>query len=199
MTLHHIFEIFIVLHIIGGAPGLISFWVPIAGRKGGALHRNWGRFFTFSMLFTGTMAICMASLTLMAPMETHPGLVSHPDFSDPALVRGIFGWMMLYLAILTINLAWYGWRCIANRGDHLAHRRPFNMALQVILTVASANCAIQGILIGQPMMIGISMVGFATVATNLWFILKDRPEPIGNAAPPIPGEINRQDRKIEHH
>ncbi|MEO1252791.1 MAG: hypothetical protein AAFW81_10645 [Pseudomonadota bacterium] len=177
MTTHHLFETLIALHIIGGVPGLISFWAPIATKKGGQRHRFWGGVFTASMLFTGAMAIGMSSLTLLAPIATHPKLVSHPEFSDPALIRGIFGWMMLYLAILTINLAWYGWRATRNKANHSLNRGPFNMALQAILGVAALNCAIQGILIGQPMMIGISFVGFATVGTNLWFILRDAPRP----------------------
>ena len=51
------------------------------------------------------------------------------------------------------------------------------MVLQAVLMISAANCAIQGVIIGQPMMIGISFVGFATVATNLWFILKEKPGP----------------------
>lgn len=178
MTLHHAFEWMIALHIASGAPGLVAFWLPIMAKKGAGLHKVAGRVFTFAMMFTGTVAISMSVTTLFAPMETHPQLLLHPEFSDPALVRGIFGWMMLYLAILTINLAWFGWRCIRNRADHARNRGPVNMALQVILLAASANCAVQGVLIGQAMMVGISMVGFATVATNLWFILKRKPGPV---------------------
>lgn len=175
MSVLHFFEILIALHIISGAPGLLTFWAPVIAKKGGGRHVFWGRIFTYAMLFTGTMATMMATTTLIAPMETHPQLVDHPEFSDPALVRGIFGWMMLYLAILTINLAWYGWRCITNRQNHLANRHWFNLVLQGLLTIASLNCAIQGIRIWQPMMIGISFVGFATVGTNLFFILRDKP------------------------
>ncbi|MEO1029402.1 MAG: hypothetical protein AAFX02_10135 [Pseudomonadota bacterium] len=94
------------------------------------------------------------------------------------MIRGIFGWMMLYLAILTINLTWYGWRCIKNRNNHLANRGPVNVGLQVILLIVSINCAVQGLLIGQLMMVGMSTIGFATVGTNWWFIRKDHPSPI---------------------
>lgn len=178
MSTHQIFEILIALHIAAGAPGLVIFWVAVLSRKGGGIHKYWGRIFAVSMLFAATMAVFMSSMTLVAPVETHPHLLHHPELHDPVLIRGIFGWMMLYLAILTINLAWYGWRAVSNRANHMANRAPLNMALQVILTIASANCAIQGILIGQPMMIGISIVGFATVGTNLWFIMRDRPGPM---------------------
>jgi hypothetical protein len=43
------------------------------------------------------------------------------------------------------------------------------------VTLAAANCAFQGWLIGQPLMLGISIVGFATTATNLRYLYKARP------------------------
>jgi len=178
MSTHHLFEILIACHIAAGLPGLISFWVPIATKKGSRFHKFWGRAFTSMMLFTGSVAMAMATMTVLAPMKTHPQLVDHPEFSDPQLVQGIFGWMMLYLAILTINLAWYGWLVVRNKRDHTKNLAWHNVTLQIILTIASINCAYQGVAIGQPMMIGISMVGFATVGTNLWFMFNKNPTPL---------------------
>lgn len=37
----------VALHILTG--GLVSFRVPIVGRKGGTHHRKWGRIFTWLM------------------------------------------------------------------------------------------------------------------------------------------------------
>lgn len=178
MSVHDLFIVLVAIHITTGAPGLIGFWVPVFAKKGGDRHRWWGRIFSVLMLITGTVAMMMAALTLIAPMPTHPHLVEHPDFSDPVLVRGIFGWMMFYLGLLTVNLTWYGWACAVNKREQRKNQTPLNWALQAALFVASANCAIQGVLIGQPMMIGISMVGFATVATNVWFLMKSAPSPI---------------------
>jgi len=175
MSTLHLFETFIILHIVFGAPGLISFWVPVIGKKGSALHKNWGKAFVIMMLVTASCAIGMSTLTLLDPIHTHPKLMDHAELSDPVLIRGIFGSMMLYLAVLTINLTWYGWLCIRNRRDHSKNRAWHNMLLQAALLTLSANCTWQGILIQQPMMIGISIVGYATVGTNLWFILRDQP------------------------
>jgi len=178
MTEHDLFIVLIAIHITTGAPGLIGFWVPVFAKKGGERHRWWGRVFSVLMLITGTVAMMMSSLTLIAPMPTHPHLVDHPEFSDPALVQGIFGWMMLYLGLLTVNLTWYGWQCAINKRDQRKNQTVLNWGLQAALLAASANCAVQGVLISQPMMIGISMVGFATVATNAWFLVKADPSPI---------------------
>jgi hypothetical protein len=166
------FHAVVSAHIVTGAIGLFAFWVPIFARKGGASHRLWGKVFTLSMLATGGIAIAISSLTLADPVGTHP----HLEF-EPALIEGIFGWMMLYLAILTINLAWYGWSCIRGRRAHAVNRQPLNLFLQAAVTVSAANCAWHGLLLGQSLMIGISFVGFATAATNLWFIYKPRRGP----------------------
>jgi hypothetical protein len=167
-----VFEIFLVGHILAGATGLVSFWVPILSGKGGVMHRRWGRVFTWCMLITGSFAIGMAICTLIAPLETHPKL------DDAALVRGVFGWMMLYLAILTINLAWYGLLCIRNRRQHDANREWRNVTLQVVLMIAALNCAWQGFLIDQVLMMGISIVGVAAVLTNVAFMYARRPSRI---------------------
>ena len=161
------FHAVVSAHIVTGAIGLLVFWVPILARKGGTGHRLWGSVFTWSMIATGTIAIGISSLTIHDPVGTHP----HLEFA-PALITGIFGWMMLYLAILTINLAWYGRSCIRGRRDHQINRRPVNLILQAAVTITAANCAWHGLMLGQALMIGISLVGFATAATNLWFIYK---------------------------
>jgi hypothetical protein len=165
------FDIFIAIHITAGSVGLLSFWVPVVSRKGGRDHRRWGRVFTWCMLVTGCAAIGISFCTLVAPLETHPQL------SDAAWIRGIFGWMMLGLAILTINLAWYGWLCVLNRNDHRRNLEWRNLLLQYLLIAASANCAWQGLRIGQPLMFGMPAIGFATAFTNLYFLYKPRRGP----------------------
>jgi len=166
--IHMLHDIFVACHILIGSIGLVAFWVPVVGRKGARLHRDWGKVFAVSMLAVGMLAIGISGTTLLDPVGTHP----HMDFA-PEFIAGIFGWMMLYLAILTINLVWYGLCCIANKREHRANRDWRNLALQAILLVASINCAVRGVLLAQPLMIGISTIGFATVGTNLWFIFSD--------------------------
>jgi hypothetical protein len=174
-----IFHTFVAVHIATGATGLVTFWMPVLAGKGNERHKYWGRIFTAMMVVTGTVAMGMATMTLLYPMETHPHLINHEVFSDPENVRVVFGWMMLYLAILTVNLAWYGWMCVTNkRLHHQLNRGRVNLFLQVLLSVAAANCIWQGMKLGQPLVMGMSLVGFATVATNLWFIFHPRPGPV---------------------
>lgn len=166
------FHAVVLAHIATGSVGLVAFWVPVVARKGGDRHKAWGRVFTWSMLVTGAIAVGIATLTLLDPIGTHP----HLDFPEP-LIAGIFGWMMLYLALLTMNLAWYGWECIQQRRHHAGHRSALNIMSQGVLFIASLNCAIRGVQLEQVLMVGISFVGFATVATNLRFMLRRSPGP----------------------
>lgn len=166
---YFVFEIFVAAHIATGTTGALAFWIPILGKKGGDLHRKAGRVFTVAMLLTGSFACVLSLLTLTAPMVTHPHLLGR---FDDAFVRGIFGWLMLHLGVLTINLAWYGWLCALHRQNRDAMREWRNLALQGALFIAAVNCAFQGWRIEQPLMIGMSFVGVATVVTNLWFLYK---------------------------
>jgi hypothetical protein len=174
LTIHDVFMLFIALHLTCGATGAVIFWVPVLGRKGGATHRTWGKLFTRALLVTGTCAIVLSLLTLLDPLATHPHLVGK---FDADFIRGIFGWMMLYLGVLTINLTWYGWQCATYKQNRAAMREWRNIILQPLLIIASANCAIQGLLIDQLLMVAISLVGFATAGTNLWFLYKPHPAP----------------------
>ena len=166
------FDVLVGTHIVTGSVGLLAVWVPIVGKKGGPRHRWWGNLFVLSMLLTGTVAVGISTLSILYPLETHPHM------TDEALVRGIFGWMMLYLAILTVNLAWYGWLAVHNMRRYARNRSWHNLTLQVLLLAAATNCLIQGLLIEQVLMIGISMVGFATVITNVNAIFRRTQPPM---------------------
>jgi hypothetical protein len=164
-----LFKTLVAAHIVTGSVGLVCVWVPIIGKKGGATHKRWGKVFAYSMLLTGSIAIGISLCTLSAPLETHP-------FSDDAeLVRGVFGWMMLYLATMTIMLAWYGLLCIRNRRQHSRNRNALNFILQAATFIAAANCLYRGIGLAHPIMIGISVVGLAAAVLNTRFILRPTP------------------------
>ncbi len=177
MFIVHLFETFVIMHIMTGSIGLVSLWIPIVTKKGNTLHKKSGLVFVYSMLATGTIAIGISSCTLLAPLETHPQLLNHPDFGDAESVRIIFGWMMLYLAFLTINLAWYGWRCVKTKTNREANRRWEQNVSQVILLILSLNALYHGLVHDVLLVAGISFVGIATVVTNVWYLYKPNAKP----------------------
>lgn len=172
MTTMQLFQMLVVLHVATGAVGLVLFWVPVLAAKGGPAHRRYGRLFNRLMFATAATAILMALLNLHDPAGTHPHI------ADAEFTRNIFGWMMLYLGVLTVNLTAYGWNALLNRRDHGANRSAPNLVLQLLLFLLSLNTALRGLLVDEPLMVGISTIGFATVGTNLWFIFTRRPRPV---------------------
>ena len=163
----NLFHPLVIAHIATGTVGLITLWVPIVGRKGSQPHRDWGKIFAWSLLATGIFAIGISTCSLIAPIATHPFL------DDPVLVRNIFGWMMLYLATMTVALAWYGLECIRNRREHRRHRNPLTLALTALMFLTALNCFVRGIIAGEILMVGISIVGLApAIALNpiLWAV-----------------------------
>jgi hypothetical protein len=165
----HLFEAFLWVHIAFGVTGATTFWVAMATRKGGDTHRKWGRVFAWSLIVTGVCAIGMSLCTLAWPLETHPHI------TDIVLIRAIFGWMMLYLGVLTVSLCWHGLQAVRNKADHPRNRHPLDVGLQLAVIAAAANCAIQGWLSGWYLMIGMAMVGFASAGTNLVFSFSEKP------------------------
>jgi hypothetical protein len=168
------FQGLIAAHIIAGSIGAVSFWVPVIGRKGGVNHKRWGRVFTVSLLVTGSLAVALSVFSLIDPVATHPHLAGQYDVP---FIRGIFGWMMLHVGLLTLNLTWYGWLCVRNRGAVAANRTPLNVGLQYAVIAAALNCGWQGWRIDQPLMMAISVVGVATGGTNLAFLYARRHQP----------------------
>lgn len=175
--LHDLFRVFVWGHLVAGSVGLVLFWVVgVFSRKGAPLHKQLGLVFVSCMLFTGTLAVGMSTLTLIDPMATHPHFVEHPVFRDIALVRALFGWMMQFLALLTISLAWHGYGAVRNKRAHEGNRGWLNVTLNVVVIVTAINTAVQGVLVGQMVMLGLPIVGVASGVTNLLFVYNASPK-----------------------
>jgi hypothetical protein len=117
------------------------------------------------------MALGMGTLSLRWPLAMHKGLTDEP------LYRGLFGWMMIYLALLTMSMTRYGLRMIANKRDHAANRHWTMVALQILVLAAAVNCAVHGVILRQPLMILVSVIGFGTTLTYLWYMFRPNPGP----------------------
>ncbi len=164
-----LFHLLVAAHIGAGVTALTTFWIAIATRKGGTAHRRWGRVFANAIYAAAFLALGMGLLSVRWPLAMHPGLI------DSALYRGLFGWMMIYLALLTISMTRYGLVMVANKRDHPANRHWTMIALQLAVLAACANCAVHGVILHQPLMIGISLIGFGTTMTYLWYIFRPAP------------------------
>ena len=161
-----LFQIVLAGHVGAGLTALVTFWGAVVTRKGGAAHRRWGHIFAAAIYAAGALALAMGTLSLRWP------LAMHPQLTDAALYRGLFGWMMLYLALLTISMARYGLVMVANKRAHDANRHWSMVMLQLVVLAAGANCAWQGVVLRQPLMIVVALIGFGTTSTYLWYMFR---------------------------
>ncbi len=160
----HLFESIVVLHVICGAIGLVSFWVPIGAQKGGANHRKWGRVAARAFMAAGVLAVAMALLSLFGSEQRLPMI------KDRVLFRGLFGWMMLYLGVLTLSFADYGLSVVRHRAKREALRRPRHQLVFAAVIVSAVNCGIYGLMTGEPLMALVALIGLIATATQLFYV-----------------------------
>ncbi len=161
-----LFHLFLAIHIGSGIVALTSFWGAVATRKGGPRHRYWGRVFSASIYIASFQALGMGLLSVIWPTAMHTQL------TDLALYRGLLGWMMIYLALLTMSMTRYGLQMIANKRRHDANRHWSMVALQLTVLLTGINCFVQGLMLGQPLMVLVAILGFGTTITYMWYIFK---------------------------
>ena len=159
-----LFEALVALHVITGAVGLTAFWGPIVTRKGAANHRKWGKATCYGFLGAGALAIAMALLSLYGPEQRHP------EVTDRALFDGLFGWMMLYLGILTIGFVDYGLAVVRHSRDRKALRSLRYQAVIAAVVIAGAYCGFYGFKVGHPLMMLVAFIGIAAMAIQQRYI-----------------------------
>ena len=159
-----LFHALVLFHILAGTVGLVAFWVPIATRKGGRPHRRWGRIACYGFLGAGALAIAMALLSLYGPQERIPSV------TDRTLFAGLFGWMMLYLGLLTIGFVDYGLAVVRHARDRARLRRPRYQAVMAAVVVSGMWCGGFGLAIGQPLMVLVAVVGIVAMILQEVFI-----------------------------
>lgn len=159
-----LFEALVALHVITGAVGLTAFWGPIVTRKGAANHRKWGKATCYGFLGAGALAIAMALLSLYGPEQRHP------EVTDRALFDGLFGWMMLYLGILTIGFVDYGLAVVRHSRDRKALRSLRYQTVIAAVVIAGAYCGFYGFKVGHPLMMLVAFIGIAAMAIQQRYI-----------------------------
>lgn len=160
----HLFEALIVLHVIAGTVGLVAFWGPIVTRKGSGPHRKWGKAACYGFVGAGALAIAMALLSLYGSEERIPSI------TDRELFAGLFGWMMLYLGLLTLGFADYGLAVIRHRADRVALRAPRYQSVIAAVVISALWCGWFGFQVGHPLMPLVAGVGLVAMALQQVFI-----------------------------
>ena len=159
-----LFEAIVVAHVITGLVGLTAFWGPIVTRKGAARHRKWGKAACYGFLGAGSLAIAMALISLYGPEHRHP------EITDRALFDGLFGWMMLYLGVLTIGFVDYGLAVVRHARDRRAMRSLRYQGVIAAVVISGAWCGFYGYGVGHPLMMLVAFIGIVAMAIQQAYI-----------------------------
>lgn len=165
----HLFETLIVLHVISGAAGLIAFWVPVLTRKGASTHRRWGRIACYAFMIAGALAVAMALLSLYGPEKRIPSV------TDREVFAGLFGWMMLYLGLLTIGFADYGLGVVKHARSREGLRGWRYQTVIAAVVLSALYCGYYGFGIGEALMIAVALLGVVAMALQQLFIWRTEP------------------------
>lgn len=165
----HLFETLIVLHVTAGLTGLIAFWVPIAAKKGAMIHRRWGRICCYGFVGAGALAVVMALISLYGPEQRIPSI------TDRVLFDGLFGWMMLYLGLLTIGFADYGLAVVKHARDRLELRGARYQIVIAAVLASAANCFWYGLQIGEVLMMAVAVLGLTAMSVQEAYIWRAKP------------------------
>ena len=172
----HLFEAFVVLHVIAGTIGLVAFWIPIATKKGATKHRQGGKWALGGFIGAGFLAIVMAIYSLIDTSR-------HPEIADRQLYEGLFGWMMLYLGVLTIGFADYGLAVIHHRKNRQALRSARYQLVMLAVVVSGAWCGIFGYRVGDPLMVLVAVIGIISMVMQQVFVFREHVPGLGAPSP----------------
>ncbi|OBV11301.1 SemiSWEET family transporter [Erythrobacter dokdonensis] len=168
-----LFEAIVVAHVVTGTVGLVAFWGPIVTRKGASNHRKWGKAACYGFLGAGSLAIAMALLSLYGPEERIPSV------TDRELFAGLFGWMMLYLGMLTIGFVDYGLAVVRHARDRRALRSLRYQGVIAAVVVSALWCGWYGIKVEHPLMVLVAVVGLVAMTIQQVYIWRSEDPPKG--------------------
>lgn len=186
-----LFEALVVAHVATGAVGLTAFWGPIVTKKGAARHRKWGKAACYGFLGAGTLAIAMALLSLYGPEHRHP------EVTDRALFDGLFGWMMLYLGVLTIGFVDYGLAVVKHSRNRKALRSLRYQGVIAAVVISGGYCGYYGYGVGHPLMVLVACIGIAAMLIQQRYIWRDAGFPKGTQ--PLKQRSDRATEYVGEH
>ena len=161
----------LILHVAAAFVGLVAFWIPIFARKGGRVHVRAGWDFAVTLLIVSLTALALSAWTLADPLGTRP-LAGVANVDAYARGRRITGVLLAYLAVLTFAFGWHGIQNVRRRGDLTRMRTPFDVGLNVLLTLCGAAAVIVGLLTGAGILVGMSALGLIFGPAHLYQIFR---------------------------
>lgn len=148
----------VLAHVATGFVGLAAFWIPLFARKGGRVHVQAGRVFTYCAYVVTLSAVTAAAGRIAALQAQGLGPADRPETYGFALFLG-------YLGLATFATVRHAIRVVETRRSPETLRTPFHEALAWASIAGSA--VVIAFALGvwtdvSPILLGLSPVGLVT-------------------------------------
>ena len=148
----------VLAHVATGFVGLAAFWVPLFARKGGRVHVQAGRVFTYCAYVVTLSAVTTSAGRIAALQVQGLGPADRPETYSFALFLG-------YLGLATFATVRHAIRVVETRKSPERLRTPFHEALAWASIAGSA--VVIAFALGvwtdiSPILLGLSPVGLVT-------------------------------------
>lgn len=162
-----VYEVARVLHLAGGAIGLVSMFVPLCSRKGSRLHRRAGKIFAVAMIVAGLTGVGMSGSWLVFP-EAFVG----DDRQER--INGLF---LGTIGLLMLGAVQQMLRSTARKGRIEPRPTRLDVGLPVACGGFGVVTATVGVLVGGPLLIVFGALAAWTALGDLRFVLRPLPSP----------------------
>ena len=129
------YTLLLVIHIIAGFLSVILFWIPVAAKKGSALHNRTGHWYAKAMYAVGFTALLLSLMLITDPIAFKYADSELPAERISKLVpaQRDIGLFLLAISILTLTGVRHGLQTIQAKGNHAQMRRWNNISIHAIL------------------------------------------------------------------
>jgi len=128
------------IHVAAGLAALILFWVPALTKKGSAVHRRAGRWYTAAMAFITVTGFVLAAFFLTGE-RWHAGL------------------FLLFLGVITGTSLWNGWRVLRVKRNPAGYLTRAHIAVALLNVIGGLALIAFGISVKAPLFYAFGPVG----------------------------------------
>ncbi|MBT8132090.1 MAG: hypothetical protein KJO35_07465 [Gammaproteobacteria bacterium] len=159
-------KILLLTHVVFGFVGLLAFWVPLLTRKGGAVHRRFGRIYKICAY----VVLASAGVAVIGRLIQYL-LAGYTPATEPRAFAFII--FLGYLALVTFVVVRHGVKVLEYKSNPQQLGTPLTKLLAVSSIVASIIVIAYGIILSPPnktILFALSPVGILTGSGILRYI-----------------------------
>lgn len=158
------------MHLAAGVLALGLFWVPALTKKGSALHRAAGRWYTAAMAIITVTGFVLAALFLAGE-------------------RWRTGVFLLFLGVITGTSLWNGWRVLRFKRAPQAYAGRAHVAVALANVLGGTALIAFGLAVKAPLFYAFGPVGLVIGGNMLHFALRGSNDPLFWRAEHLTGMI----------